>query len=101
MTFGKASPPPAVRSWTSRAPTQPRLPGGRGGPSLDLRRALGAGVCAASALLATIEVPEKVANVCFGGPDGRDLYVVASTSLYRVGTRTVDAVHAREVAEGS
>ncbi len=52
-------------------------------------------------LLATIEVPEKVANVCFGGPDGRDLYVVASTSLYRVRTRTVDAVHAREVAEGS
>jgi hypothetical protein len=26
---------------------------------------------------------------------------VASTSLYRVRTRTVDAVHAREVAEGS
>lgn len=43
-------------------------------------------------LLATIEVPEKVANVCFGGPDGRDLYVVATTSLYRLRTRTTDAV---------
>lgn len=46
-------------------------------------------------LLATIEVPEKVANVCFGGADGRDLYVTASTSLYRVRTRTTDAVRAR------
>jgi len=42
-------------------------------------------------LLATIEVPEKVANVCFGGPDGRDLYVTASTSLYRLRTTTTDA----------
>lgn len=46
-------------------------------------------------LLATIEVPEKVANVCFGGPDGRDLYVAASSSLYRIPTRTTDAVGGR------
>ena len=45
-------------------------------------------------LLATIEVPEKVANVCFGGADGRDLYVTASSSLYRIRTRTTDAAGA-------
>ena len=30
-----------------------------------------------------IDVPEKVGNLCFGGANGRDLYIVASTSLYR------------------
>ena len=34
-------------------------------------------------LLRKIPVPEKVGNLCFGGKDGRDLYIVASTSLYR------------------
>ena len=33
-----------------------------------------------------VPVPEKVANLCFGGPDGRDLYIAASTSLYRIRT---------------
>ena len=33
--------------------------------------------------LAAIPFPERVSNLCFGGPDGRDLYVTASTSLYR------------------
>lgn len=37
-------------------------------------------------LLATLDVPEQVANVCFGGPTGRDLYIAASTSLYRIQT---------------
>ncbi len=45
-------------------------------------------------LLATVEMPEKVANVCFGGPDGRDLFVAATTSLYRLRTRTTDAAGA-------
>jgi gluconolactonase len=35
------------------------------------------------ALLRKIPVPEKVGNLCFGGKDGHDLYIVASTSLYR------------------
>jgi gluconolactonase len=30
-----------------------------------------------------IAVPEKVGNLCFGGKEERDLYIVASTSLYR------------------
>jgi gluconolactonase len=34
-------------------------------------------------LLRKIPVPEKIGNLCFGGKDGRDLYIVASTSLYR------------------
>jgi gluconolactonase len=34
-------------------------------------------------LLQKIPVPEKVGNLCFGGKDGQDIYIVASTSLYR------------------
>ena len=45
-------------------------------------------------LLERVPVPEKVANVCFGGDDGRSLYVTASTSLYRIRTTTTDAVPA-------
>ena len=41
--------------------------------------------------LLDIPVPELVANVCFGGPDGRDLYVTASTSLYRIATTVTEA----------
>ncbi|PPK94609.1 gluconolactonase [Kineococcus xinjiangensis] len=39
-----------------------------------------------------IPVPEVVSNVCFGGDDGRTLYVTATTSLYRIRTTTTDAV---------
>jgi gluconolactonase len=42
-------------------------------------------------LLERIRIPEVVANVCFGGPDGTDLFVAASTSLYRLRTTTRDA----------
>jgi gluconolactonase len=42
-------------------------------------------------LLLKIPVPEVVSNVCFGGDDGRDLYVTASTSLYRIRTATAHA----------
>ena len=38
--------------------------------------------------LRSIAVPETVANLCFGGLDGRDLYLTASTSLYRIRTNT-------------
>ena len=38
-----------------------------------------------------VPVPEKAANVCFGGPDGHDLYIAASTSLYRIKTTTTNA----------
>jgi gluconolactonase len=44
-----------------------------------------------SELLLKIPVPEVVSNVCFGGDDGRDLYVTASTSLYRIRTATAQA----------
>ncbi len=37
-------------------------------------------------LLLDIPVPEVVSNVCFGGPDGTELYLTASTSLYRIRT---------------
>ncbi len=35
-------------------------------------------------LLGKIHVPEKVGNVCFGGAEGHQLYIAASTSLYRI-----------------
>jgi gluconolactonase len=46
-------------------------------------------------LLGKIVVPEKVGNLCFGGADGRDLYIAASTSLYRVRLHTRDAAGSR------
>ena len=41
-----------------------------------------------------IKVPETVSNVCFGGEDGRTLYMTASTSLYRIRTTVTDAAAA-------
>jgi gluconolactonase len=37
--------------------------------------------------LALLEVPEVAANLCFGGADGRTLFVTAATSVYRIETR--------------
>jgi gluconolactonase len=34
--------------------------------------------------LATLLIPERVANVAWGGPDRKTLYICASTSVYRV-----------------
>ncbi|PWC06414.1 SMP-30/gluconolactonase/LRE family protein [Mycetocola zhujimingii] len=39
-----------------------------------------------------IPVPEVASNVCFGGPDGSELYITASTSLYRIRTTVTSAV---------
>lgn len=41
--------------------------------------------------LGRIAVPELVGNLCFGGDDGRDLYIAATTSIYRVRTNVLDA----------
>jgi gluconolactonase len=38
-----------------------------------------------------IPVPEVTSNCVFGGPDGTDLFMTATTSLYRVRTRTKGA----------
>lgn len=38
-----------------------------------------------------IPIPEITANLCFGGPDGHDLYIASSSSIYRVRTLTRDA----------
>ncbi len=46
-------------------------------------------------LLGKIPVPEKVANCVFGGTAGNELYIVASTSLYRIRLNTVGAGWAR------
>ncbi|WP_219413315.1 SMP-30/gluconolactonase/LRE family protein [Pseudonocardia nigra] len=46
-------------------------------------------------LVERIPVPEKIANVCFGGDDGRTLYITATSSLYRIRTTVRDAVAAR------
>ncbi|MGL3200096.1 MULTISPECIES: SMP-30/gluconolactonase/LRE family protein [Curtobacterium] len=41
--------------------------------------------------LGTIPVPEVVSNLCFGGDDGSDLFLTATTSIYRVRTAVGDA----------
>lgn len=46
-------------------------------------------------VLLDLPVPERVGNLCFGGPDGTDLYVAAGTSLYRVATTATDAARRR------
>lgn len=38
-----------------------------------------------------INVPEIVSNLCFGGSEGTDLYITATTSLYRIPTLVTDA----------
>ncbi|WP_150307254.1 SMP-30/gluconolactonase/LRE family protein [Planctomonas psychrotolerans] len=45
--------------------------------------------------LGSIPVPETVANLCFGGNDGSDLYITATTSLYRIRTTTRQAPRPR------
>lgn len=50
----------------------------------------------AGELIERIPVPEKSANLCFGGEDLQTLYVVASTSLYRIRTTVTDAVLHRQ-----
>ena len=37
-------------------------------------------------LLGKIRVPEPAANLCFGGEDGKTLFITARTSLYGVKT---------------
>ena len=41
--------------------------------------------------LLEVVVGEVVANLCFGGPDGSDVYVAASSSCYRLRTRATGA----------
>lgn len=50
-------------------------------------------------LVLHVPVPETVANVCFGGPGGRDLYITATTSLYRITTTTREAPRADRDAD--
>ena len=42
-----------------------------------------------------VAVPELTGNLCFGGADGHDLYITATTSIYRITTNVVDAQRAR------
>lgn len=37
--------------------------------------------------LGRVLVPETVSNLCFGGPDGTELFMTASSSLYHIPTR--------------
>jgi gluconolactonase len=41
----------------------------------------------AGKLLGTIAVPESPANLCFGGADGKTLFITARTSLYAIDVR--------------
>jgi gluconolactonase len=42
-------------------------------------------------LVLHVPVPEKIGNLCFGGLSGRDLYIAATSSLYRITTTTRNA----------
>lgn len=42
-------------------------------------------------LVGHVPVPETVSNCTFGGDDGQDLFITASTSLYRIRTTTTAA----------
>jgi gluconolactonase len=42
--------------------------------------------------LLKIPVPEKVGNLTFGGPQGNELFICASTSLYRIALDTKGAI---------
>jgi gluconolactonase len=41
-------------------------------------------------LIGRIFVPERVANLCFGGPTGQDVFIAASTSIYRIPLNSVE-----------
>lgn len=49
-------------------------------------------------VLARIDVPEVTANCVFGGPDGRRLFIAASSSLYAIDTLTMGSGVASDVA---
>jgi gluconolactonase len=42
-------------------------------------------------LLGRIPIPEVISNLCFGGADGTDLFITATTSLYHLPTLARDA----------
>jgi gluconolactonase len=42
-------------------------------------------------LIAKVNLPESAANLCFGGEDGRSVFITARTTLYRVKTLTTAA----------
>ena len=50
--------------------------------------------------LGRIRVPETVSNLVFGGPDGRRLFITASTSLYAIEVLVRGAGVAAAVARG-
>jgi gluconolactonase len=41
--------------------------------------------------LGVLEVPESTANLAWGGPDWRTLFIAGSTSVYRIQTRVASA----------
>lgn len=47
--------------------------------------------------LGVVEVPEVVGNLCFGGADGRELHIAASTGIYVLPTLVRDAAAVRAV----
>ena len=44
-------------------------------------------------LLGVIATPEEPANLTFGGPDRKTLFITARTSLYRIATKAAGSVH--------
>jgi gluconolactonase len=49
--------------------------------------------------LETIEMPQRPANLCFGPPEGKTLYITAQSSVYKVAVRNPGAVYTRRFAQ--
>ena len=45
------------------------------------------------ALVGKIALPDKTANICFGGPDGTTMFITSSDRVYRVHSTRRDAAH--------
>lgn len=44
-------------------------------------------------LIGKIRLPSPTSNLCFGGPDGQDMFITSSDRVYRVRTSRRDAAH--------
>ena len=53
-----------------------------------------------AACLGVIRMPEFAANICFGGDDRRDLYITATTTVYRLRLNTAGMLYDRARSAG-
>lgn len=52
------------------------------------------------ALIGKVWLPQQTSNICFGGEDGRTMFITSSDKVYRVHSTRRDAAHVRKHDEG-